>query len=169
MCRAFVYRIDHTAGMVVVIHCPDLSDTDAVCHLHLPRLPFLHHEITEWHPMTSAQSRLRVVDRDGVACIGFVDRNILDEANIQRIGEEIGQIIDEQQNPKVVLNFENVDHLSSAALGTLITINNKMQSKDGQLRLAAIDPQIYDVFVITKLNKLFKIYETVDEALDSFS
>lgn len=119
--------------------------------------------------MTSAQSRLRVVDRDGVACIAFVDRNILDEANIQRIGEEISQIIDEQPQPKILLNFENVDHLSSAALGTLITINNKVQNKDGQLRLAAIDPQIYDVFVITKLNKLFKICKTVEEALDSFS
>jgi anti-sigma B factor antagonist len=54
-------------------------------------------------------------------------------------------------------------------LGTLITINNKIRGKDGQLRLANIDQQIYEVFVITKLNKLFQIYDTTEQALASFS
>lgn len=119
--------------------------------------------------MTSTASRLRVTEEDGVTRIEFIDRNILDEASIQQIGEEITKLIDAQTNPKVLISFSNVDHLSSAALGTLITINNKIRSKDGQLRLANIDPQIYEIFVITKLNKLFQIHETADEALASFA
>ena len=118
--------------------------------------------------MTTTPSRLRVQEQDGVTCIEFVDRNILDEANIQQIGEEISAIVDSQSSPKVLISFENVDHLSSAALGTMITINNKIRTKDGQLRLANIDPQIYEVFVITKLNKLFQIHETSEQALASF-
>ncbi len=109
------------------------------------------------------------VDHDGVMRIEFIDRNILDEANIQQIGEEIGKIVDGQSQPKVLISFQNVDHLSSAALGTLITINNKIRGKEGQLRLADIDPQIYEVFVITKLNKLFQIFDSADQALASFS
>lgn len=119
--------------------------------------------------MTSAASRLRVSEHDEVIRIEFVDRNILDEANIQQIGEEIGRIIDERPQPKVLISFDNVDHLSSAALGTLITINNRIRSKDGGLRLANIDKQIYEVFVITKLNKLFQIHETDDDAMASFA
>jgi anti-sigma B factor antagonist len=119
--------------------------------------------------MTSAASRLRVQDREGITCIEFVDRNILDEANIQQIGDEISSLVDSQRRPRVMISFANVDHLSSAALGTLITINNKIRSKDGQLRLANIDPQIYEVFVITKLNKLFQIHDSAEEALSSFS
>jgi len=119
--------------------------------------------------MTTAGSRLRVSERDGITRIEFVDRNILDEANIQQIGEEIGRIIDERPQPKVLISFDNVDHLSSAALGTLITINNRIRSKDGGLRLANIDKQIYEVFVITKLNKLFQIHETDDDAMASFA
>ena len=119
--------------------------------------------------MTSAASRLRVAERDGITQIEFVDRNILDEANIQQIGEEISRLIDAEPQPKILISFDNVDHLSSAALGTLITINNKIRSKDGQLRLANIDKQIYEVFVITKLNKLFQIHETTDDALASFA
>jgi anti-sigma B factor antagonist len=119
--------------------------------------------------MTSAASRIRVVDHDGIVRIGFIDRNILDEANIQRIGEEISQIIDSQVQPKVLISFDNVDHLSSAALGTLITINNKISNKDGQLRLAEIDPQIREIFTITKLDKLFKIFDSEEDALASFT
>ena len=119
--------------------------------------------------MTSAASRLRVAERDGITCVEFIDRNILDEANIQRIGEEIGQLIDAQPQPRLLISFQNVDHLSSAALGTLITINNKIKGKDGQLRLADIDSQIYEIFVITKLNKLFKIHPTSEEAIESFA
>ncbi len=119
--------------------------------------------------MTHAQSRLRVSDHEGVTRIEFVDRNILDEANIQQIGDEIAEIVASREDPRVLISFDNVDHLSSAALGTLITINNKIRSKAGQLRLANIDPQIYEVFVITKLNKLFQIHESTEQALASFS
>ena len=104
-----------------------------------------------------------------MTCIEFVDRNILDEANIQQIGDEINALIDGQDQPKVLISFTNVDHLSSAALGTLITINNKIRGRDGQLRLAEIDPQIYEVFVITKLNKLFQIFDTSEQAIASFA
>ena len=118
--------------------------------------------------MPAEDSRLRVRKDAEVTRIEFIDRNILDEANIQAIGDEISGIIDAAEEPKLLISFSNVDHLSSAALGTLITINNKIRNRGGQLRLADIDPQIHEVFVITKLNKLFQIHETSDEALKSF-
>jgi len=116
----------------------------------------------------SNESRLRVRKTDGVTQIEFVDRNILDEANIQKIGDEIGALIEADDKPQILISFANVDHLSSAALGALITIHQKIKAKGGQLRLAEIDPQIYEVFVITKLNKLFDIHDDVDRAIKSF-
>jgi len=113
-------------------------------------------------------SRLRISDNDGVTLVEFIDRNILDEANIQAINEEITAVIEQADIPKVLISFSNVDHLSSAALGALITINNKIREKQGQLHLANIDPQIYEVFVITRLNKLFNIHDTTDEARSAF-
>ena len=108
-----------------------------------------------------------MTEYEGVTRVEFLDRNILDEANIQQIGEEITESIEAQDQPKILINFENVDHLSSAALGTLITINNKVRAKDGQLRLTNIDPQILEVFKITKLDKLFEIHDTVQGAMAS--
>jgi anti-sigma B factor antagonist len=116
-----------------------------------------------------SESRLKIEPDGEVTNIQFVDRNLLDEGMIHQIGQEILGVIERESTPKILINFDNVDHLSSAALGTLITINNKIRQKDGQLHLSNINPQIYEVFAITKLNKLFKIHETADEAMSSFS
>ena len=116
-----------------------------------------------------SESRLRVSDNEGVTLVEFVDRNILDEANIQAISEEITGEIEKALTPRLLISFSNVDHLSSAALGALITINNRVKEKSGQLHLANIDPQIYEVFVITRLNKLFNIHDTTDEARGAFA
>jgi anti-sigma B factor antagonist len=119
--------------------------------------------------MPPADSRIRVKRQDNITQVEFIDRNILDEANIQMIGEDITKLVDAEPSPKILISFANVEHLSSAALGTLITINNRIRTRSGQLRLANIDPQIYEVFVITRLNKLFQIHTTTEEALKSFT
>ncbi|MEM1329811.1 MAG: STAS domain-containing protein [Planctomycetota bacterium] len=119
--------------------------------------------------MSSNESRLRMSTQEGITQVEFIDRNILDEGNIQSIGEEISAVIESADAPRILISFDNVEHLSSAALGTLITINNKVRKKGGQLRLANIDPQIFEVFVITRLNKLFEIHESTEDAQKSFS
>lgn len=119
--------------------------------------------------MATRESRLTVEYEDDIAKVALLDRNILEEAAIQQIGEELSAVVDQSNNPKVLINFSNVEHLSSAALGTLITINNKVRQKGGQLRLSHIDPQIYEVFVITRLNKLFQIHDDDASAVASFT
>jgi len=116
-----------------------------------------------------AESRLRVRHQDDVTIVEFTDRNILDEANIAQIGDEIGELVDVQSNPKILISFANVEHLSSAALGALITINTKIKDKDGQLRLANLNEQIIEVFKITRLDRLFSIQPSTEAALDSFA
>ena len=104
-----------------------------------------------------------------IRVVEFTNNRIIDEANIAEIERSLAVLIDEQANPRLLLDFANVDFLSSAALGKLITANNLIRQKNGQLRLCNIKPQIYEVFVITKLNKLFRIFPTRDEALASFN
>ena len=69
---------------------------------------------------------------------------------------------------KLLLNFGNVEYLSSAALGKLITLNKKLQAVGGRLILCNIDPQIYEVFEITKLDKFFNIQKEEQTALQAF-
>jgi anti-sigma B factor antagonist len=104
-----------------------------------------------------------------IRIVEFTNNRILDEANIKEIGDGLAGLIEEGGNPKLLLDFGTVDHLSSAALGRLINVNKKVKEQNGQLRLTNIKQQIYEVFVITKLNKLFRILPTRAEGLSSFS
>jgi anti-anti-sigma factor len=103
-----------------------------------------------------------------VTVVRFIDRKILDESNIQELGQELFQLIEEEHRDRVVLNFHNVEFLSSAALGKLITLDKKVKAHGGRLKLSNIRPEIYEVFAITKLNKLFDIKDDVADALAAF-
>ncbi len=113
--------------------------------------------------------RLEVEDIGDVTVVKFTDKKILDEQNIQIIGEQLFSLVDEAGRTRLLVNFSNVEYLSSAALGKLVTLNKKVQAKSGRLVLCSIDPNIYEVFKITKLNQLFKIFDDEHEALQSFS
>jgi anti-sigma B factor antagonist len=118
--------------------------------------------------MNPASSGLQITDHDGVSRIDFIERNILDEANIQQIGDAIGAVVEASPRPRLLICFENVEHLSSAALGALITVDSKVKARDGQLRLSNIRPQILEVFRITRLDRLFEIHGTAEEAMGTF-
>src|ERR1700730_14069623 len=90
--------------------------------------------------------RLEVEDIGEVTVVNFTDKKILDEQNIQIIGEQLFSLVEEMGRRKILLNFSNVEYLSSAALGKLITLNKKLQAATGKLVLCCIEPQIYEVF-----------------------
>jgi len=119
--------------------------------------------------MADQNPTVALTQQKDIRIVEFTNSKIIDELNISEIGQTLTTIIDQAPNPKLLLDFAQVDHLSSAALGMLINANGRIKSKNGQLRLANIKPQIYEVFLITKLNKLFYIHSTRQEALASFT
>ncbi len=119
-------------------------------------------------PPMAVSPNISVRKTDGHIRIDFVDRNVLDELNIHQIGEEMIKTIDVEIRPRVVIVFRNVEHMSSAAFGTLMKVNERVKTRDGQLRLCHIQPRIHEAFVMTKLNRLFTITDTYESAVASF-
>jgi anti-sigma B factor antagonist len=118
--------------------------------------------------MASSTRRLDIEEISDITIAKFIDKKILDENNIQVIGNQLFGLIDEERRLKIILDFSNVEYLSSAALGKLITMEKKVKAAKGKLRLCCIRPEIYEVFAITKLNRLFKICEDQERALEGF-
>ena len=112
--------------------------------------------------------RLTLSEVGDVTVVRFVDRKILDELNIQEMGQELFQLVEEGKKTHLILNFQQVEFLSSAALGKLITLDKKVKAHGGKMKLSNIRPEIYEVFAITKLNKLFDIKDDEADALAAF-
>ena len=112
-------------------------------------------------------ARLKVTEEDGITIVELQDRKILDEINIMQIGEQLSQLVASADVPKIVLDFANVEHMSSSALGVLITMHKRVREKSGKLALCAIQPTIREIFEITRLNEIFAICDDRGQAVSS--
>jgi len=118
--------------------------------------------------MDVRKSLYSVENMMGVQVVKLVPRQILDQLQITEIGQGIKELVD-QGTTKLLLDFSNVDHLSSSSLGMLITVKKQIETNKGHLKLCAIKPTLFEVFKITRLDKVFSVYKTTDEALLSFT
>jgi len=118
--------------------------------------------------VTDEQPHITLTKINGVDVVDFEDRKILEEFTITQIGDGLAELIDGKPEVKLLLSFAKVEHLSSAALGMLIKLHNLVSETGGQMKLADISEPIFEVFKITRLNKLFKIHDTKEDALRDF-
>ena len=117
--------------------------------------------------MTEYQ-RLDVNEVGDVTVVRFRDQKIIEDINIQELGRELFELLEVEKREKLLLNFSSVDFLSSAALGKLITLEKKVKANGGVLKLSNIRPEIYEVFAITRLDRLFDIRKDESDGLGSF-
>jgi anti-sigma B factor antagonist len=114
------------------------------------------------------ESKIRVKTAGGVTTVAFNERRFIDEALISQVAEELNRLLDSPPPLNLLLDFRDVDHLASAALGMLIILNINVRRRGGRLKLCNIKPEIREVFEITRLNKQFEIYDDAQQAAAGF-
>jgi anti-sigma B factor antagonist len=73
-----------------------------------------------------------------------------------------------QKTPKIVINLSKATYVDSSGLATLVEIMKNMRSYSGKMRLSNLSSKIKSLFEITKLDKLFEIMATEEEAISTF-
>ena len=116
-----------------------------------------------------ANQRLQLSTEGNVTVAHFIDQKILDEDKIRQLGDELSSLAGSGEHPNLLLNFQRVEFLSSAALGKLISVKKKATQADTTLRFCSIRPEIFEVFRITNLDKVFDISADQEEALAQFA
>ena len=89
--------------------------------------------------------------------ITFKDERIVDEDHIATIENHIMKLISISPGTMVVLDFKKVRFMSSSFLGFLLKLHKTVTQGQGRLRLRNMSKQIYEVFKLTNLHKVFKI------------
>jgi anti-sigma B factor antagonist len=112
--------------------------------------------------------RLDVSEVGDVTVVRFRDHRLTDDLNIQESGQELMQLIEVDGRTKLLLDFSAVAFLSSSVLSNLLRLEKRVKAIGGTLKLANIRPDLLDVFVTTRLNRVFDIRKTDTEALAAF-
>lgn len=69
---------------------------------------------------------------------------------------------------KIVIDLNGVSWMNSMGIGALMRCLTTIRNAEGDLRLARMGEKARSVFVISQLISIFKIFETVEEAIESF-
>ncbi len=118
--------------------------------------------------MSQAPQHLQLETIGEVLVVSFVVSKIVSDEIIQEVGDQLYSLVDDQGHSQILLNFNNVMYLSSAALGKLIQLKKKTGAVNGTLKLCCIHPDLLEVFKITRLDQVFSIHRDEQSALDSF-
>lgn len=102
-------------------------------------------------------------EQDGVLIARFQGGRIIDEAQIETLGREMNDLLTEESK-KFILNFENLNFMSSAMIGKLIQFGKKCKNSGVDLRLCEINENIEEVFELMKLSSIFKIEKDEETA-----
>lgn len=89
----------------------------------------------------------------------------VDVASVPRLREQLHSLVAEGQN-RIVVNLDGVGFLDSTGLGVLVGALKRVRAHGGSLGLVCNQPQILKVFEVTRLTRVFDLYETVEQAID---
>ena len=93
-----------------------------------------------------------------VTLVIFKAASISNTEEIAAISRRIKQFIEENHPNKIIVDFEGVKFFSSQILAVLLDIRAKLKAYDGKVAISAINPQLYRIFKITNLDKVFKFF-----------
>ena len=88
-----------------------------------------------------------------------------DASSSAHIHDKIMTEIENEECTNLILNFEKVDYISSAGLRIAIYVSKNMKKLSGNLVICCLNNNIKKIFEISGLYRLFKVAETLDEAL----
>ena len=117
--------------------------------------------------MDQAQPKIGVEYVKNATIATLMDERVLEDIDVQALEDSIMPLIEETSGTNLVINFCDVKFLTSAVLGLLIRISKKIYESGGQLKLCGINPQILEIFKITRLDRVFDIYEDQEKAIQS--
>lgn len=100
-----------------------------------------------------------------VLVIRLLRSRILDEATLFGLSDELLGAVESHPMTHVVIDMSTIEFMSSAANGKFLTLYKRLKRDGRVLAFACIRPEIMEVFVITRLVKLYDIFATVDEAI----
>jgi anti-sigma B factor antagonist len=104
-------------------------------------------------------------DKHSIVVVGVDGQLIV--GNRQELKQKVLDAIDAGAR-KFVVDFTRTGYIDSSGLGVLVSLSKKIREAGGELRLAGLNEDLQTLFELTKLDTLFSITKTPEEALAAF-
>lgn len=95
-------------------------------------------------------------------------RKSLDIKNASSFKEGVLECIERTDLSNLVFDLSELEFIDSAGLGTFLSIQRALNKQGGKLKLAHLSPSIRTMFEIVSMHRIFDIYSSAEEAVQSF-
>ncbi len=93
---------------------------------------------------------------------GNLDTNTAPQAQ-----EQIDQLIDGGSS-KILINFNELNYISSAGLRVLLATAKKLKATSGDLKICGLNQTVQEVFDISGFSSILSVVATEEDALAAF-
>lgn len=91
----------------------------------------------------------------------------LNQAQAESFLSELNSVL-QSERPRIVLDCSEVQSIESAGVEVLLHIMQEAMKRDGDVKLAGLPPMSMVILELMKVDRLFEVFETPDEAVRSF-
>ncbi len=117
----------------------------------------------------ASESAVKVTTRkvnDTVAAIEIDDKLMSDEHN-KMLLTAVADLLQENV-AHIVLDLTKLKRINSSGLGSMISAYTSAVNRNAIIKIGGINHFVQNVLNITKLNEVFEIFSSVDDAVKSF-
>ena len=109
----------------------------------------------------------QVRDKGDVHILDLEGRLTLGSNETEIMGDIIRDLLHEGKK-KIILNIDKVSYIDSASLGVLVAHYKRAVERGGMIKVLKPNEKTLSVLVATRLNLIFDIFSSEDEAVASF-
>ena len=106
-------------------------------------------------------------ESNGTIMVVMVREERLDAHNSDDLKVEMNRLF-ESGTKELVVDLKEVRFIDSSGLGVLVSGYKNAATHQGSIKLCSLQTQVKSMFELTRLHRVFDIYQTIDEALESY-
>ncbi|MFO0917860.1 MAG: STAS domain-containing protein [Planctomycetaceae bacterium] len=104
-------------------------------------------------------------ERDPALVLTITRPQLSEEENIDLLAKELNDLVDQRGCRQMIISLQQVQYITSAALGKLIALHRRLHRKDGRLVVCGAFDSVKDVLHASRLDGYFTVTETIDSAI----
>ena len=109
---------------------------------------------------------MKFQERNDISII-IVQEERVDAHNSNDLKDELKKLF-EAGKKNILIDLRDVRFIDSSGLGALVSGFKNAISNQGTLKLSMMQPQVKSMFELTRLHRVFDIYPTTEDAMDSY-
>lgn len=106
-----------------------------------------------------------ITHQDDVTIVEVTGQLIV--GNRQELKDKVNDLL-EGGSRKFLIDFNDAAYIDSSGLGVLVGLSKKIRERGGEMRLSNLNEDLRTLFELTKLDTLFFIADSRNQALENF-